>query len=167
MMRSGALAASCVLALVAFAGTAAGQTAVEYGAGAARAATTAGPAKKISGVFSNLDKALKSTMDQATPKDGAAGAAARSPAAKRKTAAKTIPPPAPPEKVTPPPPARTYEDPAGIQAGLAYDELLARFGPPSMEFATGPAAKTLSYLTKGGVVQVECVAGKVTSAGRS
>src|ERR1035438_6822854 len=70
VMRSIALATSCVLWLVAFAGTAAGQTTVEYGAAAARAAATVGAIKGAGGVFNGIDKALKSISGPATPKTG-------------------------------------------------------------------------------------------------
>jgi hypothetical protein len=162
-MRSIALATSCVLGLVAFEATAAAQTSVEYGAAAARAATAVGSASKgAGGLFNSLDKALKSATD---PRAGAS-APAKPPAVEPKTAAKTTTAPAQPEKVAPPP-APTYEDPAGIKAGLAYDELLTRFGPPSLEIITGPGASSLDYITKEGGVRVECRDGKVVAAGKT
>jgi len=165
-MRSIALAASCVLGLVAFEGTAAGQASVEYGAAAAHAATAAGAASKgAAGVFNSLDKKLKSATDPAVPKTGAS-APSRPPTAEPKTAAKTTTAPTPPEKVAPSPSEPTYEDPAGIRVGLAYDELLARFGPPSLEIIAGPGARSLDYITKDGGVRVECQDGKVIAAGK-
>jgi hypothetical protein len=113
-------------------------------------------------MLNGLDKALKSLTGAAAPRNGAAAPAKASTAA-----AKTSTAPTPPAKVAPPPPAPTYEDPAGIQAGLAYDELLRRFGPPSLEILTGPGARSLDYSTRDGEVRVECQDGKVIAARKS
>ncbi len=40
---------------------------------------------------------------------------------------------------------------------------MRRFGPPAMAFATEDDAKTMSYTSKAGGVQVECQGGKVAS----
>jgi len=163
-MRSIALATICVLGLVAFEGTTAGQTTAEYGAAAAAAAV--GTSRGAGGMLNGLDKALKSLTGPAAPKTGAA-APAKPPTAAPKAPAQTRTAPTPPENVAPQPPAPSYEDPAGIKAGLAYDELLRRFGPPSFEILTGPDARSLDYSTKDGGVRVECQDGKVIAAGKS
>ena len=164
MIRSIVLATSCVLGLVAFAGTAAGQTTVEYGAAAAAAAV--GTSKGAGGMLNGLDKALKSLTGPAGPRNGAAPPA-KPPTAAPKAPAQTSTAPTQPAKVAPPPPASTYEDPAGIKVGLEYEELLRRFGLPSFEILTGPGTRSLDYDTKDGGVRVECQDGKVIAARKS
>jgi hypothetical protein len=36
-----------------------------------------------------------------------------------------------------------YEDPRHIEAGIGYEELVRRFGSPSMEVTTRPGGRTL------------------------
>ncbi len=136
------------------AGTAAGQAAVEYGIGAAHAATTAAPAKGIgkamSGLAGSLDKAVKAGQ-QASDGQPAAAATAR-------TTTKTMSPSA----HTPPPPVENWEDPSGIQTGLSYGELVRRFGPPALEIS-GETGRSLTYSGKKGAFQLEIQDGKVTS----
>src|ERR1039457_3889415 len=72
---------------LAMAGTASGQAAVEYGLGAARAATTAAPVKavgkSIGGLAGSLDKVLKAGQQSSDLQPSAASAAsAAMPAAK-------------------------------------------------------------------------------------
>jgi hypothetical protein len=146
---------------LAMAGTALGQATVEYGLGAARAATTAAPGKAIgkamSGLAGSLDKALKAGQQgsdaQATP------ASAAKPAAKETSATAKTPSPS---INTPPPPAPNWEDPKGISTGLGYDELVRRFGPPALEIS-GAAGRSLTYTGKDGTFQLEVQDGKVTS----
>ena len=87
----------------------------------------------------------------------------------------TPPAPAPPAK----PPLKTaaakhrpnrprirpvvFEDPRHIPAGIAYDDMVRRFGPPTMKITDGPGRFSLSYATKKSRVQVEMKDGKVTS----
>jgi hypothetical protein len=133
----------------------AAQALVEFALGAGRAATSTAPAGRaagsMSGIAAGLDKALKS--------------AGYDPAATAGSTSKYAPPKAASAKafVGPKLPPPVYEDPLGIQTGLAYDEVLRRFGPPAIEFGTGPSTRTLSYPMKSGVVQVECEGGKVAS----
>jgi hypothetical protein len=162
VIRPFALATGCVLGWVAFGGTAAGQTTVEYGAAAAAAA--AGASKGAGGMLNGLDKALKSRTNPAAPRNGAT-TPAKPPTAAPKAPAQTSTA-TPPAKVAPPPPAPTYEDPTGIQVGMGYDELLRRFGPPTLEILTGPGTRSLDYDTKDGGVRVECQDGKVIAAGK-
>jgi hypothetical protein len=117
-------------------------------------------------MLNGLDKALKSLTGPAAPRNGAA-APAKPPTAAPKAVAQTSTAPAPPEKLAPPPPAPTYEDPNGIKVGLAYDELVRRFGPASLEILTGPGTRSLDYSTKDGAIRVECQDGKVVAAGKS
>lgn len=153
MARSTACLVSFSLWLT-MAGTAAGQAAVEYGLGAARAATTAAPAKSvgktISGLAGRLDKAVKAGQQRSDAKPVAAITA--KPAAQTPT----------PSAHTPPLPAPNWEDPSGIQTGLSYGELVHRFGPPALEI-TGAAGRSLTYSGKNGAFQLGVQDQKVTS----
>jgi len=134
--------------------TAEGQTAVEAGMGAARAATTTAPAKGIgksmSGLAGSLDKALKAGQQ------GSGGPAAGK--ATARTAGENLSTPA--KSTLPAGPRR--EDPSGIQMGLSYEELIRRFGPPAMEI-TSELGTSLSYSGKAGLFQLEVRDGKVVS----
>ena len=106
------------------------QAMVEHALGAGRAATTTAPArgvgKAVSGVMGSLDKVLKTGKD---------ASGSPPPAETRGTArpgAKQLATLAPPDAV-PAVPAKVYEDPTGIQAGMANEELIRRFGPPALE----------------------------------
>ena len=134
---------------------AAGQTTVEYGLGAARAATTTAPltkgaGKAMGGLADRLDKALKT--------DAKPAAAATAKPAVKESAANT----AVPAAHTPPPPAPIWEDPSGIQTGLSYGELVRRFGPASLEIA-GADGKSLTYSGKNGTFEIQVRDEKVTS----
>ena len=157
--------------------TAIGQAAAEYGLGAGRAATTTAPARNvangIAGVFDSLSKAAGADAASA----GATGSAAPSPEARRTSAHKTKSgtQPKPSTKpvetsaantdVAPSAPSRTiYEDPRQIQAGIGYDELVRRFGQPSMSATTGPGTSTLCYSRGETSYQVELKDKKVVAA---
>jgi len=139
-------------------GAALGQSAVEYAAGAARAATTTAPAKgigkAISGLAGGLDKAVKGEQQ-------ASEALSPGVAATKKAVAT---PPASAHVTAPPESA--WEDPVGIQPGLSYTELLRRFGPPAMDITDG-VGKSLTYLGKKTVFQLEVQDGKVTAIEQS
>jgi hypothetical protein len=146
---------------IAMAGPAAGQAVVETGLGAARAATTAGPAKgigkSISGL-SALDKALKPgqpVSDEQTPASTTAKPADKTTA---KPADKTTPTSASTSAASQP----NWEDPSGVEPGLGYEELVRRFGPPAMAI-TNAAERSLTYRGKDGVFQVEVRDGAVTA----
>ena len=141
------------------AGTAAAQAAVEYGVNAGRAATTTAPSqglgKAMSGLAGSLDKAMKT--GEAAPDPKAAGTASK-PSDKKATPAARIRPAA----ITPPVPVKTWESPEGISAGLSYQDLVGRFGPPALQI-TSATGDSLSYSGKDGMVQVEVQGGKVIS----
>ena len=170
-MRTAWLLSGCVLGLVVYVGSAAAQTVVEYGAGAGAAAAGAGPAKglgaSIGAAFESVSKALKPAQDQ-TPKAEPATTArpATTTPAKPKTGVikEAEGPAAAPAAPAAPPPS--YEDAMGIQKGMSCEEVTHRFGPPAMAFATEDDAKTMSYASKAGGVQVECQGGKVASVER-
>jgi hypothetical protein len=174
MIRFIGLFSTCFLTLSMFEGPAAGQAMVENALAAGATAGTATPARSlkngIGGMFDTLDKTLKSAQDQTDLKERSSGIIQLDapPTAKPKTAGITTPAQPPPGDMVHdmvhalPPPA--YEDPATIQVGMGYEELLRRFGPPALEFTDGPNRKIMSYLRKSGGVQVEFRDGKVTSA---
>jgi len=113
------------------------QAAVEYGLGASRAATSTAPAagigKSVAGALSNLDKTIKSA---------------------EKTSSETI---VLPKETKAAAPAKTYEDISKAEVGLAYGELLDRFGPPSMQITGEDGIRKLSY----GATKVQIKDGKV------
>lgn len=152
--RTGAL----LLVLVALPIGAAAQTAVEAGLAAGRSATMAAPArsagKSMAGAWGSLDGTLKAGQSNAD-----SGKTSSSPASPTGPAAK--------DAKKPPAPAPVYEDPNKIQAGLAYEELLKRFGPPSMEITVESGKKSLGYTAKDGSIQLEVEGGKVTSVDKT
>ena len=169
MSRSAFLASGCFIALVVLNRPAAGQATVEAGLGMSGASTSAAAVRNLgdsmSGVFRNLDNALKPAVGASAskpPSPATSGAARSVRATQRKRADKAAPEP---ERAAPAivPPPQHYEDAAGIEKGLEYAELVGRFGPPVMEFASGDGAKTMSYVSSGGAVQVEFQGGRVTS----
>jgi hypothetical protein len=127
------------------AGLAYGQAAVEAGLGASRAATSTAPArgiaKSMSGLAGTLERALKPAQKEASVE----AAPAPAPVMTAATAA---------------PPKQKFEDAGGIEVGLAYDELVRRFGPASMAMTLG-AERSLSYAGKEGMFQVTVQDGKV------
>jgi hypothetical protein len=139
-----------------------GQVILEAPLGASRAITTTkAPAaranKAIRGVVGSLDKVVK------TPQEVADSA---SPDASRETGT------APVEQVivwtpapTPAVPAKIYEDPKGIRAGMASEELIRRFGPPALEVMGASSGRTLTYSGKSGTIQLELRDEKVASLG--
>ncbi len=139
---------------MAMSGTAAGQAIMESGLGAARAATTAAPArgvgKSLSGLAGSMEKALKSQSPGASeqPSAAATGPAAQTPLT---AAAKTVPAQ-----------ASNWEDAGAIDVGITYDELMHRFGPYSMAISDG-TQKFLTYRGKAGTFQVKLQDGKVTA----
>ena len=134
-------------------GTAAGQAIMESGLGAARAATTAAPAKgvgkSLSGLAGGLEKALKAQSPASVeqPSVAAATPAVRTPA----TAANAAPAP-----------ESNWEDAGAIEAGITYEELLRRFGPYSMAISDS-TQKLLTYRGKAGVFLVKLQDGKVNA----
>jgi len=120
---------------------------------AARAATTAAPAKgvgkSLSGLAGGLEKALKAQSPSSVEQPSVAAA---SPAAQRSLAATN----------TAPAPASNWEDPGAIDVGITYDELVRRFGPYSMAISDS-TQKVLTYRGKTGTFQVGMQDGKVTA----
>jgi hypothetical protein len=138
-------------------GTAAGQATVEAGLGAARAATTTAPARGIgdavSGLAASLDKIVKAGQDSDAKSNGVTAVET---IRYSSTAAKTR------SRSTSKSPAPNWEDPSGIQAGLAYGEMVRRFGPPALEI-TDEDGRALTYSGKNGAFQVLVRDDKVAS----
>jgi len=130
-----------VLALAACASMLRGQTMVEAGLGAARAATTAAGAneagKSIAGAFGNLDKTLKTTKTESGS-----------------TTTTTT--------VLSPKASDSYEDISKAEKGITYDELVKRFGPPAKE-ATDDSGKRILTYGRYGLTKVEVADGKVAA----
>jgi hypothetical protein len=61
-------------------------------------------------------------------------------------------------------PLATYEDPGKIEAGLAYTDLIRRFGRPSLEITGEDGVRTLTYLGKNSNAELVVRDGKVASA---
>ncbi len=120
------------LVLCAAAMTLSGQTMTEYGLGAGRAATTAAPAagvgKAVAGALTNLDKTIKSAGKTSSETSEIRGTGIVLP-----------------KETKPAAPAKMYEDISKVEVGLAYDELLDRFGPPSMQITGEDGIRKLSY----------------------
>jgi len=133
-----------LILLTAAAASLSAQTMVEAGLGAGRAATSTAPAagvgKSLGGMMNSLDKTLKSADTKSETiivRDSSAPA--------------------------PTVPAKTYEDIKKVETGLAYDELIERFGPPSLEIAGTGGVKKLTYSNKEASTQIEVKDGKVAT----
>jgi hypothetical protein len=127
------------------------QAMVENALGAGRAATTTAPAagigKSVNGMAGALDNVLK----------GATGADSSTPAVQNVHSTSTRAPELPTPKL-----GAKYEDALKIEAGMAYDDVIRRFGPPSLQFTEGESI-SLNYRSKEGPVRVELQSGKVSS----
>lgn len=83
------------------------------------------------------------------------------PAKEKKPAVHKRGPSTPPHRVPP------LEDPRRIPRGISYDEMVRRFGPPSMAVTDGPGRSSLSYTSRSSRVQVEIQNGHVLSVASS
>ena len=156
------------------------QAGTEYGLGTGRAAITTAPVRKLGTSLSDLfgtaakaiqgntaaDEAAPSAPETAAPKPNRSPRPKRSTAAATKKAAVSEPPVTQEATQPPPPPAPVYEDPQKIQAGIGYDELLRRFGRPSMSITTGPSRSMLLYSSGETSYQIEVEDGKVVAPRR-
>jgi hypothetical protein len=140
-----------VLLLASLPGGLAGQAIVEHAVISGGAAAVAGSAHSAAGTISGVLKKVDGTLDTAGKK--------------RRTAAAPVLAPTMQEPVDPAKPAKTYEDPVGIKAGIAYAELLRRFGEPSMRITGDSGEQTLYYFQKNGrgETQVRVSGGQVLS----
>ncbi len=124
------------------------QAAAEAALGAGRAAAMASPlkeaGKRLGGAIDNAGRALETgkAPERAHPVSTVVRASA---------------PPRPKRESV------SWEDPAGIKTGMAYEEVLRRFGPPLFMLTGASGARTLSYEGNGASVDVEVSEGKVVS----
>ena len=151
-------------------GILAAQATLEYGLGASRAATSAatskGAATAVGGIAGGLDKVLKKGKEAAD----SASSSSSAPAPGATAAGKTAPAPGNAEQVIVVPaasiasaePSRVYEDPSGIQKGMARGELIERFGPPSLDVEGAAGLRTLSYKGKNNIYELEVREDKVS-----
>jgi hypothetical protein len=137
-----------------------GQAIAEHAAASSAAAAAAGSmkniGKKTSAALENAGKKLdKANKSQSTPSRHARAGGAAAPASSALPEA---------SRVSPTP---AYEDPGGIQVGMAYTELLRRFGPPSTTITNEDGETTLWYAGKGrgGEIPVRVRDNKVVGAG--
>jgi len=139
-----------VIMVAVFCGLARGQAGVEYGNIDRRSSVTSrrtfGPGQEVGGVFRSLDRTLKASPDLAVSSNPSLVPPTRRAGAR---SAKVITSPRTPT------PRKIYEDAVGIQAGMGYDELITRFGPPSFGVSSGTASETLAYSGSNGGVDVE------------
>ncbi|HEV3200564.1 MAG TPA: hypothetical protein VGZ73_21830 [Bryobacteraceae bacterium] len=132
-------------------GILAGQAMMEHALGAGRAATSLAPAQGMknaaAGVVVMLDK-MKKTGQESSGSGSPVASSVIEPAqtGAGKQATVNAPPPAP---------AKIYEDPRGIQAGMANDELIRRFGPPTIEVTGASGGRILTYSGKNAMIQLE------------
>ena len=151
-MKVSALIGISFLLLVAFCTAARAQAITEYGSMAGKSATVGKRANSISneigGIWGSLDKTIKGSQQHSAPQSTSPGRAAQRasrPAKRRTHTASAI-----------------HEDPARIQTGIAYEELIRRFGPAAYEVTSGPRTKTVVYAGKSGDINVELLDDKVT-----
>jgi len=141
-----------------------GQAGVEYAAGAAAASTASAGAKaagkSIAGALEKLNKNLDDGATASKTEATAPAPASRTKTAARKStrSAKVEPALVPPE---PPPP--TFEDPAGIEKGMSYEDVVQRFGPPAIALTTAPGEQMVTYSKKTTTFNLKVVNGKVTA----
>jgi hypothetical protein len=171
---------SCILGtivlLVGSAIPACAQAAVEAGLGASRAATMSAPAKTTGGAISNLfgqaAKALEAvgistglthpaeTASEPVPVPLPAPVPARS---ARAAKAKATPARVAVLHTVPAKPKAIYEDPGTILIGTEYEEVVRRFGPPTLAITTQVGVQTLRYQSAGAPVKVQMRGGKVAA----
>jgi len=144
-MRLVAAASLFGVALLSYPATVHAQAAAEYGLAVGNATGMSGAAsgigKALSGLAGTLDKTVQSqpASTSSTPSIQSKSTAARKSPATAKVAAV---------------PAPVYEDLKNLEAGMAYTDVVRRFGPPSMEFASA-TGKSLTYANRDGMTQVE------------
>ena len=119
---------------------------------AAGSAQSAGRA--IGGALKNLD----GTLDTAGKKTHSAIPHARSSVARPEVPVSSL---TKRQSAAPSQTAKIYEDPAAIKAGMAFDELLRRFGEPSMQVTGDSGEQTFYYFGKAGQTQVRILSGQV------
>jgi hypothetical protein len=142
--------------LAAFGGAARAQAVAEYGRMARQSSTatakTYHTSKEIGGVWKSLDKTIKGSQNNTGSREISPAATARVATVRSRTA----------NTKSAPIVGAVYEDPDHIPTGLAYEDLVHRFGSPSFEVTDGTGTTSLSYQGKEGSVDLELQEGKVT-----
>lgn len=141
-MRSVAVSLTIVCALAVLSRPVAAQAMVE-------AASASGAASGAAGGLKALSDTVNAALSGA---DGSLKAAAATEVVHPSQPAKTAAPPAQPKT--------HFEDPREIQAGISDQELIRRFGPPSLKIS-GEGSITLTYVTKSGSIHLESADGKI------
>jgi hypothetical protein len=130
-----------------FCHAAAAQATTEYGSMAGKSATAGKRANSIShhigGIWGSLDKTITGSQQHA-PSQRTAQHARRQSRRRAHTA------------------SAMHEDPSRIAPGIAYQDLIRRFGPATFAVTSGPRTSTLVYPGKNGDINVELLDGKVT-----
>ncbi|MBZ5593691.1 MAG: hypothetical protein LAP39_15740 [Acidobacteriia bacterium] len=150
-MKLSALIGISFLLLPAFNGAARAQAITEYGSMASKTSTVGKRANSISngigGIWGSLDKTVKGSQDHPASRSASSPRTAQHAPHPARRRARTVSP--------------AHEDPARIQPGIGYQELIRRFGPASFEVTTGSHTRTLSYPGKSGDIDVELLDEKV------
>jgi len=122
-----------------------GQAMVESGLGAARAATMSAPAagigKSISGLAESAGKAMSATPGSSVTQVNVVRSSVTRPATVH----------------------AAYADVRTAPVGTAYEDLIARFGPPFLEMTFDGGLERLTYPGRDGSTRVEIRDGKVAS----
>jgi hypothetical protein len=163
-MRSSIFAVLSFLPVATVCPPAIGQAVTEYSLGVGRAATTAAPVRNaagaIAGALENLSKAAGADSSAASSQSSPSSSETRRPAARTTRSRALAKSARPADRPAAAAPAPVYEDPRLIQAGMEYDEMVRRFGPPSMLVTTAPGTSTVWYAGR----EVEVTNGKVITA---
>jgi hypothetical protein len=162
----------------------AAQTIVEHSLGTAATAATAGATQRLGNSVGDKLKRIGEALP-ASPSKMVQPLTVKGPAANRASAAassasatRATPPaaadgatlalvPSIPASASPSAPAVSYEDPAGIQEGMDYAQILQRFGPPSMKYSSTAGEQTLCYTRPDHSLDVQLRDGKVAGIRRS
>ena len=126
------------------------ENAIISGAGANSAAPIRWTGKAIGGAAQTVSKTLEPETASKSSK-------------RRRRTARTAPSRIEPPAAAEPKAEVSFEDPSTIAQGLEYEELVRRFGPPSLQLTTGPTDATLSYVRNQKSVGVIMHNGKVAS----
>ncbi|MGD0000857.1 MAG: hypothetical protein ABSE21_12230 [Bryobacteraceae bacterium] len=162
----------------------AAQGIVEHSLGVATGAAAAGAAQRLGKTVGEKIEKISETLPTPPPRTLkpltaiVPGASRASTAASSASATRATPPaaaggatpalvPSTPASASPSAPAISYEDPAGIQEGMDYAQLLQRFGPPSMKYSSTAGEQTLCYTRPDHSLDVQLRDGKVAAIRRS
>ena len=160
-MRSAAV--GIALGMVLGVSPAFGQAMVEAAGASSAASGSAGPLKglgdAIKGVLGGVDNSLKSTTSTTVVHSSGPVTTVKTRTRSKARLKTALAEPAVAKPV--------YEDPQKIQAGITYEDLMHRFGPPAMRWTEESGATKLTYLTKAGPIELQFAAdGKVSSVGK-